>query len=218
MADATADPSNLPTGSRSATSGSAALTDGDEVDTLTVPTAVVAKAGEDRRLMWARKREKQQRYSHEHNKDPAWFHHKKHVLICSWSGRPIFTRYGDDTALAAYMGVISAIIMNLQKHGDNLRSIVAGDHTFVFLLKGPIYLVCVSSTGESVAQIQGQLSYVYDQILSVLTGSVAQILKDRPQYDLRNLMGGTEIVLSDLISDFNRYACIEIHSPSTSAC
>lgn len=50
------------------------------------------------------------KFAEQHNKDPAFFRHEKHVFILSFAGRPIFSRYGDETLLAAYMGVISAII------------------------------------------------------------------------------------------------------------
>ncbi len=46
----------------------------------------------------------------------------------------------DESKLAAYMGVITAIISNFQRIGDTIRSIRAGQHTFVFLLCGPIYV------------------------------------------------------------------------------
>lgn len=159
---------------------------------------------QERKVKWARKHEKIHKYKHEHNKDPDWYKHKKHILICSWAGRPIYTRYGDDTSLAAYMGVISAIISNFQNHGDKVRSIVAGKTKFVFLLAGPVYLVSISRTSESVEQLRKQLSYVHQQIVSVLTGSIHSILEARPGYDIRNLMGGMEHLLTDLISESNK--------------
>ena len=35
-----------------------------------------------------------------------------------------------------------------------LRTIHAGEHSFVFLLKEPLYYVCVSRTGESDSQVR----------------------------------------------------------------
>mmetsp|Transcript_10842 Transcript_10842/g.16155 ORF Transcript_10842/g.16155 Transcript_10842/m.16155 type:complete len:464 (+) Transcript_10842:1-1392(+) len=156
------------------------------------------------RRMFSEKKLKITKYSHQHNQDPEWFKHKKHVLICSWAGRPIFSRYGDESKLAAYMGVISAIISNFQRSKDNVRSLVAGRHTFVFLVHGPIYLVAISRTGESETQLAVQLEHVHLQIISILTGSIHNTLRNRPQYDIRGLMGETaEILLSELLSDSN---------------
>lgn len=161
---------------------------------------------------WARKHKQLNKYAHQHNKDPEWFKHEKHILICSWAGRPVYTRFGDESKLAAYLGVISAVISNFQRMGDNVRSIVAGNHTFLFEIIGPIYLVAISRTCESVPQLRTQLNLAHSQILSVLTGSVARVLEDRPQYDIRNLMGGTENLLSDLIQEFDRNPCFILDS------
>ena len=196
---------SAPTGAPSTVSSSLNAV-GASAATDTSSRAIYRSPAEDRRAIWARKHEKARRYAHEHNKDEAWYKHKKHVLICSWAGRPIYTRYGDDTMLAAYMGVVSAIISNFQRGNDTLRSIIAGDYTFVFLMRGPIYLICISNTGESALQLTSQLSFLYDQIRSILTGGIIQILESTPQYDLRNLMGGAELLLNDMISDCNRSA------------
>jgi hypothetical protein len=66
--------------------------------------------------------------------------------------------------MAAYMGVISAIISNFQRSGDDVRTLIAGDAKFVFLLKGTIYLVCISRTPESVRTLRMQLTYVHEQV------------------------------------------------------
>src|SRR4051812_44292641 len=71
----------------------------------------LASASSDRsREHWLLKHQQHQRYLHESSVDASWFNHSKHMLVCSWSGRPIYTRYGDDSKLAAYTGVITALI------------------------------------------------------------------------------------------------------------
>lgn len=154
-----------------------------------------------RRAKWAHKHRLQQRYKDENNHDPNWFKHSKHILICSWAGRPIYTRYGDESKLAAYMGVITALISNFQRLGDTLKEVRAGEWKFVFLCKGPIYLIAISRTSESTQLLLHQLSYAHLQILSVLTNSVTSILENKPSYDIRNLMQGTETMLTDIINE-----------------
>lgn len=173
----------------------------------TVPTPDEAYIQEEKvriRRLFAQKKLKITKYKHEHNQDRSWFKHKKHILICSWAGRPIFSRYGDESKLAAYMGVISAIISNFQRCNDKVRSLVAGKHKFVFSVQGPIYLVAISSTGESERQLSTILEQVHLQIISILTGSIHITLRNRPQYDIRGLMGETaETLIGELISDCN---------------
>lgn len=71
------------------------------------------------------------------------------------------------------------------------RSVIAGDHTFVFVQKGVINLACVSRTREPASQLAQQLNYMYSQILSILTGGVLKIFEKRAQFDLRSLLGGS---------------------------
>lgn len=112
------------------------------------------------------------------------------------------------------MGVITAIISNFQRIGENVQFIQAGPWKFVFVIKGPIYLICISRTSESVQQLVNQLNYAHTQILSVLTGSVNQLLQDRPAYDIRQLMGGTESLLTDLLNEADRSYCFLLDSLS----
>lgn len=138
---------------------------------------------------------------------PSFFKHSKHVFILSWSGRPIYSRYGDETKLAGFMGVISTMIAILKDQGDQVRCMRSGPWNFVFRVRGPLYLVAVSRTGESTNQLVNQLDHLHAQVISVLTGGINAILTKRPQYDLRNLLGGTTMLLNSLI-----YECD--HNPS----
>lgn len=133
----------------------------------------------------------------------------KHVFILSWSGRPIFSRYGDEAELSGFMGVVSALISNFQnlpgdEEPDQIRTVAAGKHKFVFLIRGPVYIVGVSEhPQESQKHIAAQLEYVYLQIVCVLTAGFAKVLECRPTFDLRKLMAGTENLLHSLMNDFS---------------
>ena len=168
--------------------------------TLPPPTLITKKR------RWTLKHQLSQRHSHESTSDASFFTHSKHLLVCSWSGRPIYTRYGDDGKLSAYMGVVTALIENFRRihRQQNLRTLRAGVWTVVFKMAGPIYLLAISRTGERVPSLLSQLDYVHSQIVSVLTGQVSSILQQRPQYDVRHLMTGTENLLSDLLVEHDR--------------
>lgn len=153
---------------------------------------------------WAKKAKSHLKYSHQDSKDPEWIKHEKHVIALTWSGRPIYTRYGDESKLASYMGVVSAIISNYERMGDHIKSIVAGAHKFVFEVKGPIYLVAISRTPETVGQLRAQLDHVYLQILSILTGSIKRHLVEQPGTDVHAMMIGAENLLTDAISTADR--------------
>ncbi|KAG0049115.1 Vacuolar fusion protein mon1b [Gryganskiella cystojenkinii] len=148
----------------------------------------------------------QKHYGDEDHTTGAWTAHRKHFFILSSAGKPIYARYGDESRISSYMGVIQALISFFADNEDSLRCINAGQHRFVFLIKSPLYLVAVSRTGESESQLRDQLGYLYSQIISVLTHSqMTRIFEQRNNFDLRGLIGGTEIFLDSLGKLMNSY-------------
>ncbi|OWF35302.1 vacuolar fusion protein MON1 homolog A-like [Mizuhopecten yessoensis] len=130
-----------------------------------------------------------------------WRQRKKHVFILSQAGKPVYTRFGNEDKLVTVMGVMSALVSFVQDSKDLVRFMVAGDHKFVFLVREHLILVCVSHGAESSQQILLHLSYVYNQILSVLTFSTLhRIFKQRRNYDLRRLLTGAEKFLDNLLN------------------
>lgn len=55
-------------------------------------------------------------------------------------------------------GIMQALVSFVQDDKDNLRSIVSGDHQFVFVCRGPLVLVAVSQTCQSVNQVGWTMS------------------------------------------------------------
>ncbi|KAF9978867.1 Vacuolar fusion protein mon1b [Actinomortierella ambigua] len=144
------------------------------------------------------------RYGNEDHTTDQWISHRKHFFILSSAGKPIYARYGDESRISSYMGVIQAIISFFADNDDSIRCIHAGVHKFVFLLKPPLYLLCVSRSGESESQLRDQLGYLYAQIISVLThAQMTRIFEQRNNFDLRGLISGTEIFLDSLGKNMN---------------
>ncbi|MDP2436902.1 MAG: hypothetical protein Q8P67_14220, partial [archaeon] len=140
------------------------------------------------------------RFAEEDSTMDSWKRHKKHIFVLSSAGKPIYSRYGSEDKLSGTMGVLSALVSFGLHDDDALRSIEFGDHLIVFCVKGPFYLVSASRTGEPQALILRNLEYVYNQILSILTGNVVSILSSRPNFDIRHLLGGCEKVLDSITS------------------
>ncbi|KAG8933825.1 Vacuolar fusion protein mon1 [Tulasnella sp. 418] len=117
------------------------------------------------------------------------------------------------------MGIMQALISVYADDGDKIRCINAGRTKISFLLRAPLYYVCVSSWGEPESvvrleslflsyqpaeyhelQIRHHLEYLHLQILSVITGSqLSSIFQRRTNFDLRRLLDGTEGLLYSLI-------------------
>ncbi|WAR25300.1 MON1A-like protein [Mya arenaria] len=139
-------------------------------------------------------------------KTPEWKAQSKHVFILSDSGKPVYSRYGNEDKLVTVFGVMQALVSFVQDSAhDSIRSLVAGEHRIIFLHHENIILVCVTRGSESDRLIRIQLNYLYNQILSVLTlSTLKKIFKQRRNYDLRRQLSGSEKFLDSLLTMMER--------------
>ncbi|KAL1303266.1 hypothetical protein AAFC00_006678 [Neodothiora populina] len=134
-----------------------------------------------------------------------WKAKLKHFFILSSSGKPIWSRHGDDQTISNHVGIIQTIISFYQNADDPLRGFTAGDARFVILSKGHLNLVAISRLGESDGQLRSQLEALYMQILSTLTlPNMERMFSSRPSTDLRRPLQGTEVLLGALADGFTR--------------
>lgn len=148
--------------------------------------------------------------SNEDSVHSLWRSKKKHFMILSAAGKPIYTRHGSDAVISSYIGVIQTIISFYQSSENSLRSFSSAGARFVILSQANLFLVAISRFLESDTQLRLQLEALYMQILSTLTlPNLTHIFSTRPSSDLRRPLQGTEILLSSLADSFTR------GSPST---
>merc|ERR1712136_521463 len=130
-----------------------------------------------------------------------WRPKRKHVFALSLAGKPIYTRYGNEDELVTLFGVMQALVSFIKDDHDTLRCLVAGNHRFVFINRDPLILVAVGQTRESTRQLALSLNYAYNQIISVLTlSTLTRILNDKPNFDLRRLLAGSEKFIDSLLN------------------
>ena len=132
-----------------------------------------------------------------------WFKHKKHFFVFTSAGKPVWARHGDETDLSTFMGTLTAIIGKFQNYysgvQDSLRCLRTSDMLVVFLCTEALWYVCISRTGESLFALTKQLEMIHLKIISTLTDNITTMLMNRPNYDARNLMGGTDVALEAII-------------------
>lgn len=134
-----------------------------------------------------------------------WKSKRKHFLILSSAGKPIYNRHGDDNLISGYIGIIQTIISFYEGAHDQLKGFTAAGARFVVMSQGPLYLVAISKLGENDAQLRVQLEALYMQILSTLTlPNLTHMFSNRPSTDLRRPLQGTEPLLSALADTFTR--------------
>nr|POE48644.1 vacuolar fusion protein mon1 [Quercus suber] len=140
----------------------------------------------------------------------AWKAKLKHFFILSASGKPIYSRHGDDQLISNHIGIAQTLISFYQDAGDCLKGFTARGTRFVVLSKGPLSLIATSRLAESDAQLRIQLESLYTQILSTLTlPTMEKMFSHRPSVDLRRSLQGTDVLLDGLADGFTR------GSPST---
>ncbi len=91
--------------------------------------------------------------------------------------------------LITFMGLLQALVSIIECDNENqLNYVIAGDHKVVFLHKSHLIFVCVSNEPDKcVEQLELELTYVYNQILSVVTLSlIEKVFARYNNYDLRN--------------------------------
>ncbi|XP_056381195.1 vacuolar fusion protein MON1 homolog A isoform X2 [Hyla sarda] len=133
-----------------------------------------------------------------------WYQHQKHVFVLSEAGKPVYSRYQSEEALSSTAGVMMALVSFLETDKNAIRSIHADGYTVVFVRRSPLVLVSVSHTRQSEQEIAQELLYVYYQIVSLVTGTqLHHLFQQRPSYDLRRLLSGSERITDNLLNSMD---------------
>ena len=149
------------------------------------------------------------RYAHEGEHDPEnWLRHKSHVIVLTYSGKPVYTRYGSEDLIAGFTGTLQALVSKFAVLGfsatqivEHLQSISYGDLRIVFWDRSPLLLVCISKHPNATESSMNRLlRAVHAQLIFVLTNGVNRTLEGRPNFDVRSLLGGTKPLIGNLIS------------------
>eukprot|EP00392_Amoebophrya_sp_AT5.2_P000105 g105.t1 len=145
------------------------------------------------------------KYARETDEDKRWFRHRNHVFVFTFSGKPVYTRYGNDEDISQF-GVLQVVASKMAAffhHSagkDVLRSITTTQRRFVFLEKGPLILVCITGhLALAHTALETLLSRVYRQFVTIVTSGVEKTLMERPNLDIRNLLAGTQHVIGNLV-------------------
>ncbi|BFZ58701.1 Vacuolar fusion protein mon1 [Savitreella phatthalungensis] len=136
-----------------------------------------------------------------------WLSRRKHFLILSAAGKPIYSRWGSSSVTAGYMGIFQAVLGFYTDSGDTLRSFEGDGATFVFSAKNEIILVAVSRVPhETVSMLAGQLDLLHAQILSCLTRTQLErvFVRGGSNFDLRRVLTGNEVFLDGLCDKIAR--------------
>lgn len=150
--------------------------------------------------------------SESENDSNTFLSHNKQYFILSRAGKPIYSMHGNDELVTSYAGVFQTIVSFFdedkqedENNVEHLKSFRAGNTLFVVSLEGPLILAAVDKNGQTEAQLKAQLGVLYAQVLSTLTKKqIQKVFETRKNFDLRNLLGGTEVFLKALTKEMNK--------------
>ena len=147
-------------------------------------------------------------------KEERWKARKKHIFILTSAGRPVFTRWGEETDFAELFGVLQILVSMASSSQmilggdanarDSLRRVTLGSgQAMYFLTEGELQYVMVTRTRESPASCLRQLRLIHHQLLAVLP-TVSSVLQRSPSYDVRRMFNHGDInVMRSLIRRLN---------------
>ena len=129
---------------------------------------------------------------------------KRHFLIMSDGGKPVYSRYGDPIENNSIFATLSAMITkftifnNDNSFKENINIIANNKNKIVFLKKGHLIFIALSKKDDCISLLYSQLEYLYNQLMSILTISFYSKLEDNPSNCLRT-MSGTENLFEQII-------------------
>ena len=133
-----------------------------------------------------------------------FFTKKRHFLIMSDGGKPVYSRYGDPIENNSIFATLSAMITkftifnNSDSNKENLNIISNNKNKIVFLKKGQLIFIALSKKDDCTSLLYSQLEYLYNQLMSILTISFYSKLGDNPSKCL-STMSGTENLFEQII-------------------
>ena len=124
-------------------------------------------------------------------------------LIFSDAGKLIYTRL--DTNSLHMAGIIQAIIAKSLLDGNKLEYFKTSSKLFVIYTNLYLNYVSITNHNNDVEIALNELKSLESQIIMTLTKTqLKRIFEDQPNYDLRGLLAGTEVIIEHLAKNFKQ--------------
>jgi len=134
-----------------------------------------------------------------------FFTKKRHYLIMTDGGKPVYSRYGDEVENNSIFATISAMITKFtifnstESYKEEINIISNNKNKIVFMKKGQLIFIALTKyIDDCVSLLHSQLEYIYNQLMSILTVRFYEKLEDNPSKCL-TAMGGTENLFEQII-------------------
>ena len=134
-----------------------------------------------------------------------FFTKKRHFLIMTDGGKPVYSRYGDEVENNSIFATMSAMITKFtifnstESFKEELNVISNKKNKIVFIKKGQlIYIALSKKIDDTVSLLHSQLEFLYNQLMSILTSGLYEKLEENPS-KVSSAMEGTEHLFEQMI-------------------
>ena len=133
-----------------------------------------------------------------------FFTKKRHFLIMTDGGKPVYSRYGDAVNNNSIFATVSAMITKFtifnstHNYKEDLNIISNNKNKIVFVKKGQLFFIAISKKSDSISLLNSQLEYLYNQLMSILTVKFYEKLENNPSKCL-TAMSDTENLFEQII-------------------
>ncbi|KAI0345875.1 DUF254-domain-containing protein [Trametopsis cervina] len=127
----------------------------------------------------------------------------RQYFVLTDAGKPVFISQQSEEGSSSFtslIGLMQALVSVFLDSSDKIRCVNAGRTRITFLLRQPLYYVCVSEWGEPESVTRFHLEYLHLQILSVVSAEqLRRMFERRNNFDLRRLLSGAEPLFYSLL-------------------
>ncbi|XVE79760.1 hypothetical protein DITRI_Ditri14bG0082400 [Diplodiscus trichospermus] len=106
----------------------------------------------------------------------SWRKRKKHFFILSNSGKPIYSRYGDEHKLAGFSATLQAIISFVENGGDRVKLVKAGKHQMILILTKSINRCFEKNPKFDMTPLLGGTDVVFSSLIHSFSWNPATFL------------------------------------------
>ncbi|XP_070016808.1 vacuolar fusion protein MON1 homolog isoform X4 [Nicotiana sylvestris] len=116
------------------------------------------------------------RHGSEDDASISWRKRKKHFFILSHSGKPIYSRYGDEHKLAGFSATLQAIISFVENGGDRVNLIRAGKHQMILILTRSVNRCFEKNAKFDMTPLLGGTDVVFSSLIHSFSWNPATFL------------------------------------------
>ena len=127
---------------------------------------------------------------HQSLSEADFYKKKRHFIILTESGKPVFSRYGNELDLSNVMATWSVIQHKMQNYDSNrdeiqhIQCITTNLNRSYFQKRnGLFFIIITTKKSDTASQLQAALEYVALQINTSITCCYIKTQEDNPNYD-----------------------------------